>query len=90
MAHQRTASTVETQVDDTAVLYSDDESVRRLAALLKRKDNKNSPGNRKTDQPSCRPYRVASAVLLLPVPILAPSRTDGPECTSADISKIFT
>jgi hypothetical protein len=40
MAHQRTASTVETQVDDTAVAHSDDECVRRLAALLERKDNR--------------------------------------------------
>jgi len=40
MAHQRTASAVEIQVDDTAALYSDDECVRRLAALLRRKDSK--------------------------------------------------
>jgi hypothetical protein len=40
MAHQRTASTVEPQIDDAAVLYSDDECVQRLAALLERKDSK--------------------------------------------------
>ena len=40
MAHQRTASTVELQIDDAAVLYSDDECVQRLAALLERKDSK--------------------------------------------------
>jgi hypothetical protein len=39
MARQRTASTAETQVDDIAVFYSDDECVQRLAALLKHKDN---------------------------------------------------
>ena len=38
MARQRTASTAETQVDDIAVLYSDDECVQRLAALLEHKD----------------------------------------------------
>ena len=37
MARQRTASTAETQVDDIAV-YSDDECVQRLAALLEHKD----------------------------------------------------
>jgi hypothetical protein len=40
MAHQETASTVETQVDDTAVAYSDDECVQRLAALLEHKDRR--------------------------------------------------
>ena len=40
MAHQRTASTVEPQIDDAAVLCSDDECVQRLAALLERKDSK--------------------------------------------------
>jgi hypothetical protein len=41
MAHQRTASTVETQVDDKAVvLYSDDECVQRLAALVEHKDRR--------------------------------------------------
>ena len=39
MARQRTASTAETQVDDVAV-YSDDECVQRLAALLEHKDTK--------------------------------------------------
>ena len=38
MARQRTASTAETQVDDVAV-YSDDECVQRLAALLEHKDS---------------------------------------------------
>ena len=39
MPRQRTASTAETQVDDIAVLYSDDECVQRLAALLEHKDS---------------------------------------------------
>jgi hypothetical protein len=39
MARQRTASTAETQVDDVAV-YSDDECVQRLAALLEHKDTR--------------------------------------------------
>ena len=38
MAHQRTAPPVETQVEDTAVVYSDDECVQRLAALLEHED----------------------------------------------------
>ena len=40
MPRQRTASTAETQVDDIAVLYSDDECVQRLAALLEHKDTR--------------------------------------------------
>jgi hypothetical protein len=40
MARQRTTSKVETQVDGGAILYSDDECVQRLAALLERKDSK--------------------------------------------------
>jgi hypothetical protein len=40
MAHQRTALTVETQVDDTAVVYTDDECVQRLAALIEHKDSR--------------------------------------------------
>ena len=40
MAHQRTASPVETQVEDTAVVYSDDECVQRLAALVEHKDRR--------------------------------------------------
>jgi hypothetical protein len=40
MARQRTASTAETQVDDTAVFYSDDECVQKLAALLEHKDTR--------------------------------------------------
>jgi hypothetical protein len=40
MARQRTASKAETQVDDIAVLYSDDECVQRLAALLEHKDSR--------------------------------------------------
>ena len=39
MARQRTASTAEIQVDDIAV-YSDDECVQRLAALLEHKDTR--------------------------------------------------
>jgi hypothetical protein len=39
MPRQRTASTAETQVDDIAVLYSDDECVQKLAALLEHKDS---------------------------------------------------
>ena len=38
MARQRTSSNAETQVDSTALLYSDDECVQRLAALLEHKD----------------------------------------------------
>ena len=40
MARQRTTSRVETQVDDTAVLYTDDECVQRLAALVEHKDSR--------------------------------------------------
>ena len=39
MARQRTASTAETQVDDIAAFYSDDECVQRLAALLEHEDS---------------------------------------------------
>jgi hypothetical protein len=41
MARQQTASKVATRVDDIAVLYSDDECVQRLAALLEHKDSRN-------------------------------------------------
>ena len=41
MARQRTTSKAETQVDSIAVLYSDDECVQRLAALLEHKDTRN-------------------------------------------------
>jgi hypothetical protein len=41
MARQRTTSKVETQVDGIALLYSDDECVQRLAALLEHKDTRN-------------------------------------------------
>ena len=41
MAHQRTTSKADTQVDSIAVLYSDDECVQRLAALLEHKDTRN-------------------------------------------------
>ena len=41
MAHQRTTSKADTQVDSVALLYSDDECVQRLAALLEHKDTKN-------------------------------------------------
>ena len=41
MAHQRTTSKAETQVDSIALLYSDDECVQRLAALLEHKDTRN-------------------------------------------------
>jgi len=40
MARQRTPSTVETQVDDAAAFYSDDECVQRLRVLLERKDRR--------------------------------------------------
>jgi hypothetical protein len=40
MARQRTASKPETQVDDVAVLCSDDECVQRLAALLEHEDSR--------------------------------------------------
>jgi len=41
MARQRTTSKAETQVNSVAVLYSDDECVQRLAALLEHKDTRN-------------------------------------------------
>ena len=41
MARQQTTSKAETQVDSIAVLYSDDECVQRLAALLEHKDTGN-------------------------------------------------
>ena len=41
MARQQTTSTSETQVDGRAPLYSDDECVQKLAALLQHKDSKN-------------------------------------------------
>jgi hypothetical protein len=40
MVRQRTTSKVETQIDGGALLFSDDECVQRLAALLERKDSK--------------------------------------------------
>jgi hypothetical protein len=40
MARQQAASTAQTQVDDIAVFYSDDECVQRLAALLETKDSR--------------------------------------------------
>jgi hypothetical protein len=40
MARQRTTSKAETQVDGIALLYSDDECVQRLAALLEHKDSR--------------------------------------------------
>jgi hypothetical protein len=41
MARQRTTSKADTQVDSVALLYSDDECVQRLAALLEHKDTRN-------------------------------------------------
>ena len=41
MARQQTTSKAETQVDSIALLYSDDECVQRLAALLEHKDTRN-------------------------------------------------
>jgi len=41
MARQRTTSKARTQVDGEALLYSDDECVQKLAALLQHKDSKN-------------------------------------------------
>ena len=41
MARQQATSKAETQIDDAAPLYSDDECVQRLAALLEHKDPKN-------------------------------------------------
>jgi hypothetical protein len=41
VVRQRTTSKVETQVDGEALLYSDDECVQRLAALLEHKDSRN-------------------------------------------------
>jgi hypothetical protein len=40
MARQRTPSSADTQVDDIAAFYSDDECVQRLAALLEQKDSR--------------------------------------------------
>ena len=40
MARQRTPSSADTQVDDIAAFYSDDECVQRLAALLETKDSR--------------------------------------------------
>jgi hypothetical protein len=40
MAHQRTTPPVETRVDDIAAIYSDEECVQRLAALVEHQDNK--------------------------------------------------
>jgi hypothetical protein len=40
MARQRTASTVETQIDDIAAFYTDDECVQRLAVLVEHKDSR--------------------------------------------------
>ena len=41
MARQRTTSKADTQVDSVALLYSDDECVQKLAALLEHKDTRN-------------------------------------------------
>jgi hypothetical protein len=41
MVRQRTASKAELQVDDRALLYSDDECVQKLAALIEHKNNRN-------------------------------------------------
>ena len=41
MARQRTTSKADTQVDSVALLYSDDECVQRLAALLEHNDTRN-------------------------------------------------
>ena len=41
MARQRTTSKADTQVDSEALLYSDDECVQRLAALLEHNDTRN-------------------------------------------------
>ena len=41
MVRQRTASKAELQVDDRALLYSDDECVQKLAALIEHRDNGN-------------------------------------------------
>ena len=64
MARQRTTSKADTQGDSVVLLYSDDECVQRLAALLKHKDTRNLPeSDRKADQPSCRPYRVTQTLM---------------------------
>ena len=41
MVRQRTASKAELQVDDRALLYSDDECVQKLAVLVEHKNNSN-------------------------------------------------
>ena len=41
MARQRTSSKAEPQVNDTAFECSDDECVRRLAALIEYEDSRN-------------------------------------------------
>jgi hypothetical protein len=41
MVRQRTASKAEVQVDDRALLYTDDECVQKLAALIEHKHNRN-------------------------------------------------
>ena len=60
MARQRTASTAETQVDDVAV-YSDDECVQRLAALLEHKDTK-APVTLVKETVATSPQSVATLV----------------------------
>jgi hypothetical protein len=41
MARQQAISEAETPIDDIVLLYSDDECVQRLAALLEHKDTRN-------------------------------------------------
>jgi len=41
MARQRTTSKADTQVDSVALLYSDDECVQKLAALLEHNKPRN-------------------------------------------------
>jgi hypothetical protein len=41
MARQQATSEAETPIDDIVLLYSDDECVQRLAALLEHKDTGN-------------------------------------------------
>ena len=40
MARQRAPSSADTQVDDIAASYSDDECLQRLAALLEHQDSR--------------------------------------------------
>jgi hypothetical protein len=41
MARQQATSNAETPIDDIALLYSDDECVQSLAALVEHKDTRN-------------------------------------------------